>query len=128
MEIKELGNLAEVGSSQLALPSLDRQFQLGGYELSYEFKRLQRSHARATDLGSRKTTPRIEGIASITSLRLKGPGSLPGAVGIEGDLRDLAIVCPAGCDALNSCGTSSFEENHIGRLAGTLPSVAQMRV
>ena len=29
MEIKELGNLAEVGSSQLALPSLDRQFQLG---------------------------------------------------------------------------------------------------
>jgi hypothetical protein len=57
----------------------------------------------------------------IRSLRLNGaaPG-VPVPVRLEDNLRHLAVVGPAGSDALGALGTAAMQQHHVGMLGANL--------
>jgi hypothetical protein len=73
--------------------------------------------ARLAEMRAGKATSLIGKASSIWSLRLEGRGiAVPGPVGLEDDLRDLAAIGPAGGDALGPAGAAAMEEHHVRML------------
>ena len=63
----------------------------------------------------------IGSASSSWSLRLKGAAlRCAGPVGLEDDLRDLAIVGPAGGDALGAARAAAVQQHHVGMLGADL--------
>ena len=63
-----------------------------------------------------KTMTPIGSTSSIWSLRLNGAALACCPVGLEGDLRDLAVVGPAGGDALGALRRAAVQQHHVGVL------------
>lgn len=61
----------------------------------------------------------------VVALEWSGLGMLR-PVGLEGDLRDLAIVGPLGGDQLGTLGVSAVQQHHVGMLGVHLVSFAQI--
>ena len=51
----------------------------------------------------------------VVALERRGLGVL-GPVGLEGDLRNLAVVGPAGGDALGALRRAAVQQHHVGML------------
>ena len=61
----------------------------------------------------------------VVALERRGLGVL-GPVGLEGDLRHLAVIGPAGGDALGALRRSAVQEHHVGVLGMDLVELAQI--
>ena len=61
----------------------------------------------------------------IVALERRGLG-VPGPVRLEGDLRHLAVVGPAGGDALGALRRTAMQQHHVGMLGANLVERSQI--